>query len=417
MSKLPFFPIILGSDDNAYGTARLFHEKYGDAPRPLFLCTRPLRATAYTRIADCRVIPDFDTDEVFLRELDRVLDECLEKAEKCLVIPCSDYYLYLLSRHYEAFGGKIANRVIPEELLTRLDTKDSFYALCREHGLPYPGTVVAAKEERLTALDGDPLTFPIIVKPENSNATAYLNCAFEGKKKVFFFQTKEEYLMMVTEMNRSDYRGKLILQEYVRGDDSAMRTLNCYVGNDGKVKTAVLGQVVLEEYAPKTLGNYAAILRAENDELVSTVSAFLENIGYRGFANFDIKRDAVSGKYYLFEINPRLGRSSFFVHSAGINMMELLVNDCIEGNTGELRPSGDDYLWTAVPKAVLRKYIRDDEVRGRALSLWKKGSVERTLFYAPDLTGNPRRRLTMLRHFYGYLKTYATYYFEREKAE
>ena len=407
-----FFVLILGSDDNAYGTARLLHERYGDGCRPLLLCTRPLRATAHSRIFDLRAIEGFDREEVFVPRLSEILRELKKEYGKVLVIPCADYYLYLLVRNYAKFGGMIANSVIGEDLLDEIERKDSFYALCEKYRLDYPKTVVVTKEERETALDRSPLRFPIVVKPENSNATDYLHCSFEGKKKVFFFKNKDEYLVMARAMNRSDYGGKLILQEYIPGDDSAMRTLNCYAGSDGKVRCAVLGQPILEEYAPATLGNYAAILPRRDGEIEGRLSRFLEELGYVGFANFDMKYDGRTGKYMLFEINPRLGRSSFFVHGAGVNFPAMLVEDVVYGRRETVIPMGDEMLWTAVPRCVLRKYVKAPAIREEVDRLYKAKKVERTLFYKPDLS--LRRRLVMLRHFYSYIKVYRQYYFEKE---
>src|SRR5690606_14469101 len=99
-----------------------------------------------------------------------------------------------------------------EALLDTLDTKDKFYKLCEKHGLDYPKTIVCEPHERESALDRMEFEFPIVVKPENSNAYAYLHCQFEGKKKVFFFNSKDEYATMVKHMNASDYKGKLIIQ-------------------------------------------------------------------------------------------------------------------------------------------------------------------------------------------------------------
>ena len=42
--------------------------------------------------------------------------------------------------------------------------------------------------------------------------------------------------------------------------------------------------------------------------LSSTVRRFLKEVGYRGFANFDIKHDERDGSFRAFEVNTRRGR-------------------------------------------------------------------------------------------------------------
>ena len=63
MAKKDFLPIILGSDENAYGTARLFCEAYD--VRPLLLCTIALSPTRSSRLFDIEVIRDFEQERVF----------------------------------------------------------------------------------------------------------------------------------------------------------------------------------------------------------------------------------------------------------------------------------------------------------------------------------------------------------------
>ena len=122
MKKKDFLPIILGSDENAYGTARLFREAYPEVT-PLLVCTAQLIPTRHSRLFDCRIIAGFEREEVFPDALLGVLRECSKDYEKLLVIPCSDYYTGLLCRHYDHFEGLIANRFIPEQLLETFEPR------------------------------------------------------------------------------------------------------------------------------------------------------------------------------------------------------------------------------------------------------------------------------------------------------
>jgi len=401
-----FLPIILGSDENAYGTARLFCEAYD--VRPLVLCTIPLSPTRDSRLFDLQVIPDFEREDVFPDALLGVLRRGAAQYEKQLVVPCSDYYAGLLCRHYDHFEGLIANRFNDAALLDAFDTKDRFYALCEKHGMDYPKTAVAAPDERESVLERLPFDFPIVVKPENSNATDYLRCHFEGQKKVFFFDTREEYLAMIANMNRSDYRGKLILQEFVPGGDGAMRVLNSYSDADGKVRMMCLGQPVLEYYDPKSVGNYAAVISRGDDALYDRMRAFLEAIGYVGFANIDMKYDCLTGRYLLFEINPRPGRSSYFVRTAGVNAMKLFADDVVYGRHGDCIRNHNVALWSNVPRGILNRYVTDPALRAELKTL----KAERTLMNPADF--NLKRAYRIARVDHAQYKLFRQYWFDKE---
>ena len=406
-----FLPIILGSDENAYGASRLFNDEYGI--KPLLVCTRQLIPTLYSDRFTLRRVDDFDLDEVFSREMKKILEEFRDKYDKLIVVPCSDYYAAMLSRHQEELSDLIANRFISEELLDSLDTKDKFYALCEKYGMDYPKTVVASPEERISAVETLPFDFPIVVKPENSNATDYLHAKFDGKKKVFFFDDKESYLRVMESMNRSDYKGKLIIQEFIEGGDDCMRVMNSYSGLDGKVRAMCLGQPILEEYAPKTLGNYAAIISRSDTDLYEKVKKFLEDVGYVGFSNIDMKYDRKNKRYVMFEINPRLGRSSYFVRGAGINMMKVLVDDAVCGKDDGCLFADNTSIWLNVPKKVVYEYVKDEKLREEARALIKAGKYSRTL----DCPGEKslKRFVWIKRYYMGQHNNFKRYFFDKDK--
>ncbi|MBO9597059.1 MAG: hypothetical protein J7559_04445, partial [Cohnella sp.] len=146
-----FVPIILGSDENAYGNVRLIHETY--RIKPLLLCTRLLTPTMHSSLFDLVQIDGFDREDVFPGALLSVLEKHAAPEKKLIVIPCSDYYAGMLTRHYDRFKGLIANRFVSSQLLDTLDTKDKFYELCDKFGLDYPKTAVCEPHERENVLE------------------------------------------------------------------------------------------------------------------------------------------------------------------------------------------------------------------------------------------------------------------------
>ena len=113
----------------------------------------------------------------------------------------------------------------------------------------------------------------------------------------------------------------------------------------------------------------------------------------------------------LFEINPRLGRSSFFVYGAGINMLKVMIDDVVYNKKPELQKEHKVCLWTAIPKTVLLKYVKDKELKKEIKQLYPK--AVRTLFYDKDM--NIKRRMIATRHFYSYVKQYSQHYFDKEQ--
>ena len=409
MEKQEFLPIILGSDENAYGMARAFHEKYGI--KPTLMCKLVYPAARYSKILDIVKIADLDREDIFVESIQKIAEEKLKSHEKLILIPCSDYYYEYAAKHTKIIEKYFCNKFIPYELLQRFGTKEKFYQICDEYDLAYPKTIICKKKDRLNILDSLPFDFPVMVKPNNSNSYEYLHSEFTGKKKVFFVWSKDEYIEIMTQMNKSDYEGNLIIQDYIAGDDTIVRTLNCYSDNSGKVKLMCLGQAVIEAYAPLELGNYSALLTDYNEQIFDKIKKFLEDIGYIGFSNFDMKFDKKSGEYKLLDINPRQGRSSFFVSSAGYNLAEFLVDVCVHNKESDIVYAKADWLWLSVPKKIIYKYVENPEVLVRAKRLIKEKKYAYTLLYKKDF--GIRRFLYIKRYYNKRIKEYKKYFFKK----
>ena len=399
--KQDFIPVLLGTDINAYGMARSFHEAYGY--KSLLIGKGRLGATMNSNILEVKVVePRLEEDDVFV---DTLLNFAKNyEGEKLLLVPCGDNYIKMIVRNQEKLRGTYLFECISEELLMKLSIKESFYKVCEENGFNFPKTTTVSfedyKEFKL------PFEFPVIVKP--SNSVAYWNCKFPHKKKCFVAETKEEFDAILEAIYGSSYKDHLIIQEFIPGDDSGMRVMNCYCGKDKKVKLISLGNILLEEHTPEGIGSYAAIINGYDEELAEMMKNFLEGIGYVGFANFDMKYDPRDGKYKLFEMNLRQGRSSFYVTAAGYNLAKYLADDVVYNKPMDLTIATNKALYKIIPNKIIFKYVSNEERLKEAKALIKEGKVCNSYFYNKD--ANIKRRIAFIKNQYNYFKKYKRYF-------
>ena len=401
MDMKDLLPVLLGSDANVYGMARSFYMEYGVTS--LAIGKGALAATANSRLVKMAVVePNLEDDAVFVRTL---TDFAKAHTGKTLVlVSCGDNYTGLMARARAALEPYYKFACPTPELVAELDTKEFFYQACERHGLSYPRTFGCTNENYKTV--ELPFPFPCIIKA--SNSVAYWNCKFPHKKKVFVAYNKEEFDAITAAIYSSSYQDNLVLQEYIPGDDNCMRVLNCYSGLDHNVKLMALGRPLLEEQTPEGIGNYAAIMNVRDDELMEKMKAFLEDVGWEGFSNFDMKYDARDGKYKLFEMNPRQGRSSFFVTASGYNLAKWLVEDVVEHKEQGLTIADAHHLWMIAPAGIIKKYLKDEALLAEAKELMRQGKVSHQLFCKED--AGLKRRIWYIKNQLNNYRKYKRYF-------
>ena len=208
---------------------------------------------------------------------------------------------------------------------------------------------------------------------------------FEGKKKVFKFDTRQEFDEMFRRLIASGYKEKLLVQDFIPGDDTNMRILTCYCDQDSRLRFAAFGQTLMEDPTDNGIGNPVAIINRVNPEVVAHAQRLLEAVGYTGFANFDVKYDCRDGSYRFFEINPRLGRSNYYVTAGGNNTVKWIVDDLICHKPFEgvriANEDGSKALFTVVPKSLLLSVLSDDELISEVKELYRQGRAVNPIDY------------------------------------
>jgi D-aspartate ligase len=407
MPEVSFRPVLLGSDVNVYGMARSFHEAYG--VRSLAVSKTIYTPTVNSKIIDFIIEPDLENPEKFLSKLIEVANQ--HKDKQLVLVPCSDGYVKLLVKFQDTLKDYYLFNCLSEDLLNTLTMKESFYKICEQYGFEYPKTEIITYEDYQTKEMN--IQFPVIVKA--SNSVEYWKCSFPGKRKVFVAQDKPEYDRILKAIYSSSYKDHLTIQEFIPGDDSYMRVLNCYVGTDGKVKLMALGNPLLEEHTPQAIGNYVAIVNTYDEQLLMQFKHFLEDIGYKGFANFDMKLDIRDGKYKIFENNTRQGRSSYFVTASGYNLAKWLVDDVVYHKDMPLTIAKNKHLWLQVPKGIVYKYVQNEDCKREAKALIRQGKCTNSLFYKKDM--NLKRYIKLSLNMLNHYRKYKKYFGQKGLAE
>lgn len=378
-------PILCGGDLNCYSVARAFHEEYG--VKSIAFGRYYLGATKDSKFIDFRVTEDINDESKFVSIL---LEEAAKHSddEVLILMGCTDEYAELIIDHRDELKEKFIVPYIGSDLKNRLVEKESFYAVCEEYGLDYPKTYIYNKGDETRDFG---FNYPIIVKA--SDSISFFQNSFEGMNKAYLAHSEEEFNKIIKDVYSHGYEKSMIIQDFIPGEDENMRVLTCYSDQNGKVKMMCFGHVLLEEHTPKGIGNHAAIITEFEEELMMKYKEFLEKIGYVGFSNFDIKYDDRDGKFKVFEINLRQGRSNYYVTSSGNNIARYVVEDRVYNKVMELKLQRNPFYWHVIPNSVVYEYVHNKDLVKKCKDLVAEGKSASSYGYKYDLSGNFKRSL------------------------
>ena len=403
--KKKFLPILLGSDANVYGMAKSFHKEYNI--KSLAIGKKQLYPTSFSRIVKVLKFDNFDHQEVFIDKIIKVAKQKMTQYEKLILISCGDGYTELIVNNKELLSKYFVLPYINRDLKEKLENKEDFYKTCEAYGLDYPKTYICTYQNKDAIVL--PFAFPVAVKA--SNSIEYLAADIVGKKKAYIVNDLAELQEIISNIYASKYRSNIIIQDYIPGSDDAMWVLNSYSNSKGKVIMMCLGHVLLEDYYPNDIGNYNVILTEANQAIYDRMQMFLESINYVGFSNFDMKYDYRDGKYKLFEINIRQGRSSYVVTGSNNNMAKLIVDDYINNIDTKITYNNFKWLWLGIPKNIVKKYVK--KIYHKQIDImFKSKQYGNTLSYNKD--NNIIRNFIIYKLYDIQRKNYITYFNRKE---
>ncbi len=405
---MDYVVLIIGSDANAYYMARCYHEAYGK--KAYVLAKSPLPYTQYSDILNLFYDSSIWEEEGFLKALTDFKKRFSGK--KILLISSNESYAALMVKNADKLKEAGFYFNYPSlEILSSLMMKEDFYKTYESSCLSLPKTYYfdCKKQEAFE----EEANFPLIVKP--SNVILYNHLSFEGKNKIYKVKSREELNDIIHRIRKGGYDDILILQDYIPGDDSLLYDAVAYCDRNGKVKVLSLAQIGLQEHSRNMVGNAAVMINGyyqngDPKQIEGQMKEFLEGIGYRGWAEFDLKFDVRDGRFKVLEINARQGRSSYYVAALGKNLVQVLIEDLLEEKESEYVFLNKKQLLSFVPRGVVKKYVKNEDFKKEALRLWK-GRVS-PVRYRKDR--NFKRQLYLIKKHFRYYKEYKNGYWKAE---
>ena len=395
---MDFSVLILGSDANAYYMARACFEAYHKKAH--LIAKNRLAFTKFSNILTIEYHKDLWEEKAFIKILNNYAKN---KKEKILVISTNETYSLFLARNQKKFASNLVFFKQNEKIIKSLINKENFYKTYKNSVLNFPETyyIDVLKNTILPTMN-----YPVILKP--ANVVQYNHIEFEGKKKIYKIFSEKELQETISIIKKSGYNDRMILQEFIPGNDSYLFDSVVYVDTNGKVKVISFAQIGIQERKKSMVGNAAALINGLNtfdgnvEETKSNIIKFMEKLGMNGFFEIDMKYDDRDKKFKVLEINARQGRCSYYLVPLEANLVQIMVDDLIFHKELIFKDLKDKILLSFIPKSVLKKYTSNEEFKKEALKLWKK----RVSPMECPLDKNFKRFLMMKKRLWHYRKEY-----------
>ena len=395
-------PVVCGADILGYAYVRCYHEAYGI--KPVVLSAIDVKVTSSSKFCDYRVVPGINDEDGFMEAVSALGAEIAAAGKVGIIHGSADWNTRIISAHKEELSQWYVVPYIDFDLLDDITQKERFYELCEELGMDYPKTWRLDCADKEATIDASAFPYPLVAKP--SNSATYDLLEFPEKKKIYEIEKPDELVATYDAVRRSGYNHSLIVQDFVPGGDDAIRSLTTYSDASGNLRVVSGGRVALQDHSPLALGNPVCILGEKIEPIVEGARKFLKRVGYRGYANFDIKFDERDGCYRFFEVNARPGKNTFYVTLGGMNFVKPIVEDWVLGREVPYTEAYDPFVYTVVPPKVVRMSVTNEELRDQVLAMFKAKQAHNPNDYAPDTAAHKMWAELAYRHQVSKFKQY-----------
>jgi predicted ATP-grasp superfamily ATP-dependent carboligase len=276
------------------------------------------------RSRHCRelvVVPGYTTTPHLLLQALQLLRQRL--GEMPVVFPSADPDLKALAQIAGSLHGVAVSTIFDPDMVCVLSDKLKFNDLVLRTGLPVPRTYAPTSHADLEEIS-EQAQFPLIVKPSNPAAwhRPGIPLSISIAKAIL---VESPHALSELGLKLLVHTNEFLVQEYIPGGDEEHFDVHAYIDRDGRATASYCGRKW--RIYPPHAGSGCFVESTQEPELEALALGILARVGYRGIANINFKRHAVTGDFKLMEINPRVSQWQILTTRSGVNLPWIAYRD------------------------------------------------------------------------------------------
>ncbi|MFD5077431.1 ATP-grasp domain-containing protein [Streptomyces sp. NPDC058371] len=244
-----------------------------------------------------------------------------------VLVPTDEEAAVLIAEYQDELAGPFLFPRVDAKLPRRLASKQGLHELCVEHGIPSPAAAFPRSYDDIVAF-AETARFPLVAK----NREAFVRRSRPAVNGTTRIANRAGLLTLARDWGEQP---GVILQEYLPREDAEDWIVHGYFDADS-TPLAMFTGVKVRSWPPHA-GMTANAYVVDNPELADLAARFIQQIGFTGVIDLDLRFDRRDGAYKLLDFNPRMGAQfRLFESESGIDVVRALHLDL----TGRAVPKG-----------------------------------------------------------------------------
>jgi len=246
-----------------------------------------------------------------------------------------DDYLVLVQEFRTALSARYVFLLNDAPLAGALHNKALFQALAERRGLPVPRRL---DWDTLEAFDA-----PVLIKPNLKTAwssSPVYDKLFgrAGKARIFSSGRAARHNTLVQRLAQ-----ELAFQEYVPGDDRSLWSFHGFADEKSELLASFVGRKI--RTYPALTGDSSYLELAQDDAVVELGRDIVARLGLKGLFKIDFKRNDVTGRLHLLEINARSTLWHYLGAKNGVNLAAVAYDYVTRGVRPAPASARTKYRW------------------------------------------------------------------------